>query len=458
MAAHILHHSNTTPPAQRLRASCDACSSSKVKCDKEQPSCRRCVANGTACVYGISRKHGKQAHRKQSTAERGGSHEQLSTSRHPSTSPGFDLQFFNPELPLSFDDLIQDLDLPPVRTGHDRNIDGLLPPDGPLAEDDQSLRTSHPVAAPTDTENANPSRGFGVDSFNFDGVTDPIEDLASGSDFSLLDQNDILPTPIITPPHQPPDLPPHLHYDALISKTRPSLHAGPNKPRHESHPCYRLACSALVALNLEDKFSCAAHTSGRSTVPPLTWDQVLRANKTALTTLQQIIGCPCSAKDPHIIFLCSSIISKVLFWYQVANRIIKSATLQHTAASPSVSTSLTPPGLSPDSASTGTPPALPHGTHGSAASLPISIGAFSVDVEDRAALGQHLLLSELRKTARLVERLQARQADSEDEGSESGASGGTESSSALHGMLGHWLKDELSKTIREVKGQISTPI
>src|SRR5262245_29540447 len=43
----------------KLRASCDACAASKVKCSKEHPICARCNTNGSQCVYGVSRTHGK---------------------------------------------------------------------------------------------------------------------------------------------------------------------------------------------------------------------------------------------------------------------------------------------------------------------------------------------------------------------------------------------------------------
>jgi hypothetical protein len=43
----------------KLRASCDACAASKIRCSKEHPMCARCSANKSQCVYGVSRKHGK---------------------------------------------------------------------------------------------------------------------------------------------------------------------------------------------------------------------------------------------------------------------------------------------------------------------------------------------------------------------------------------------------------------
>ncbi|KAJ5729665.1 transcriptional regulator family: Fungal Specific TF [Penicillium malachiteum] len=42
-----------------FRSSCDSCSSSKVRCTKEQPHCSRCVHNGLKCIYGRSLRRGK---------------------------------------------------------------------------------------------------------------------------------------------------------------------------------------------------------------------------------------------------------------------------------------------------------------------------------------------------------------------------------------------------------------
>lgn len=43
----------------RLRASCDACQSVKVKCSQDKPSCRRCSRTGLGCVYSPLRRMGR---------------------------------------------------------------------------------------------------------------------------------------------------------------------------------------------------------------------------------------------------------------------------------------------------------------------------------------------------------------------------------------------------------------
>ena len=45
----------------RLRASCNACNESKVRCSQRKPTCARCERNGTECIYGRSRRTHKDA-------------------------------------------------------------------------------------------------------------------------------------------------------------------------------------------------------------------------------------------------------------------------------------------------------------------------------------------------------------------------------------------------------------
>ncbi|KAI9657933.1 MAG: hypothetical protein M1821_002590 [Bathelium mastoideum] len=366
--------------------------------------------------------------------------------RAQSRSPDLELSSFGAAPGLSFSDLIQDFHSP-LPIGQDGDFPDILqvhPPQPEKERSPESGRISH-----KHTEiNINP-QGRKVNGQTFDSMTDSTEDIGSRGEFSILDSEETLPTPRVTPALGNPT-PSTFSHNALASTTYQPFWTTPADSEHQPHPCYHLACSTLVALCLEDKFSCAKKrtfdASKRHDTPPLTWDQVLRANKTATTTLQQIIDCPCSTGNSHLIFLYSSVISRIIFWYQVANRIIRSVPSQL----PNTSSALT------SSASTTRSTSLSslqtHSTPGSAASLSIAIGAFDVDAEDSAALAQHLLLSELRKTARLVERLQTKHVvDMEHEGLMGGLDASGQSSGSLHGVLGKLLKDELSKTIREVK-------
>ena len=47
-------------PKARLRDSCHACSSSKVKCHKEKPTCSRCANRGITCEYNVTKRPGRR--------------------------------------------------------------------------------------------------------------------------------------------------------------------------------------------------------------------------------------------------------------------------------------------------------------------------------------------------------------------------------------------------------------
>ena len=64
-------------PEQKLRASCDGCFSAKLKCTKERPTCVRCHDLGLVCHYSPSQRTGKPRHRP---------HPQASMLRHSPAS------------------------------------------------------------------------------------------------------------------------------------------------------------------------------------------------------------------------------------------------------------------------------------------------------------------------------------------------------------------------------------
>ncbi|GES66781.1 transcription factor aflr [Aspergillus terreus] len=52
-------NSHVAVKATKLKASCDFCALSKIKCDRGQPQCQRCTKNGIMCHYSETRRIGK---------------------------------------------------------------------------------------------------------------------------------------------------------------------------------------------------------------------------------------------------------------------------------------------------------------------------------------------------------------------------------------------------------------
>lgn len=59
------------PSGVKLRDSCDACASSKVKCSKEKPNCYRCSERGLICQYLVTQKTGRKQRRRDTRSENG---------------------------------------------------------------------------------------------------------------------------------------------------------------------------------------------------------------------------------------------------------------------------------------------------------------------------------------------------------------------------------------------------
>ncbi|KAJ5751836.1 hypothetical protein N7520_008753 [Penicillium odoratum] len=66
---------SAAPPTQRLKDSCDKCSTSKVRCTKEKPSCARCDKLGYTCFYSPARRVGRP-HRSKESSSKGNNSEE----------------------------------------------------------------------------------------------------------------------------------------------------------------------------------------------------------------------------------------------------------------------------------------------------------------------------------------------------------------------------------------------
>ena len=478
-----------TQPQRKLRASCDSCTGSKVRCDKEQPSCRRCITAGMTCVYGVSRKHGRQVHRRRvderSNPIRSGS---FAGSGHLDTGIAGGRSYMDSD--LCIDDFAQDLDfLDPrsIEQSEGQDLYSFLTPVSqrsrvdvsymPLGRSSASMSNLSPTSTNLLTSNA------------YDGRE-------NRSSQSFYQQNDILFSPLGTP-STTPTLP-----SGRISFQHPRSRSSGSIPRpvkdaqtHRTHPCYALATSTLEGLHLENRFSCASKSKSKSTepeisTPVLTLDQILRTNKIAMSKVQQLLDCSCSAADPHLAFLYASIICKIISWYGDGNRIISNAVAESASRGPSTARSRPPAsrlsttafeksmadGLSGDDydnegdfaeASTNATNMmrLKQSISSSTADfLPMTVGIFELDAEDRAALSRQLLLSELRKVGRVVEQVQKRRRDGgagPRECTTAGANGpawdsnnagnGTGPLGELYGILSAWLHRELKRTVQSMQ-------
>jgi hypothetical protein len=209
---------------------------------------------------------------------------------------------------------------------------------------------------------------------------------------------------------------------------------GANISMPASHCCYTLAYSTLETL----QFPTPEETESQS-AEQRSLDSILCITKTAVQNVTQLLSCRC-ASDPHLAMLYSSIVSRIITWYQIA------AGLKPTTSNSPSTPALSMMSSSPSTASFSdfsSPLSTPSSTSSSfnIKLQPLKIGQFEFDEADQEAFRRTVVQRELKKCGGLVDAIANWR---------SGAS--SEQAEFLYDILGAWLKSELYKTVREISG------
>lgn len=395
------------PEVPKLRSSCNGCGTAKVKCDRGQPECARCVALNLTCVYGRSRQFGKPS-RKRPGAKLDAS-TGLSCKKRAIWTPGncdnhTTMEFGQPQSlnepeQLNFSDMVTDI-LPMPS--------GISP-----------------------TLNINEQKQLGPALFmpmSFD-EWPQLDLLGAGIDIPCM------------PKASAPDI--RLSASALepVGTTRARSNS------HESHSCPRESYEILADLICP---SPTLHAPVANSITVSTqFDHVLHFTKTAINRLSRVLKCPC-AKSGHRAMVHASIVSRILIWYQQAagwteNNSWGPGTSALADSSTSHSSSSSSPGTAAGIGAT-SQPTFPQSTGFAVTDVPLSVGTFSIEDQSlQAAFRNQLVLSELKKAANLIDLF-----TSQDSG-ESCASG----VAGLCSYLGAWLRSEHSKIVRILRSRLS---
>ena len=362
--------------------SCDACSSSKTKCDQTRPVCVRCQKNGLQCNYSISQRKGKPP-----AASRDPSHSasgpkavqrKLSSSRsteertdrsgrdsrHAAVEPTFDL---NPDSPM------MDMSLAMPEDVTTASWQSFVPD---LIED------------ATSDLSVTPSNLFDPDLFSINTPDMGQSILLGGSSDDLFNLDDDFPGILDVGP-QPTrgqaecsiaihPLPTPAPSSSSPQPTPAPSNISPLLPRYD---CTRLASSTIDSLNLNSQ-TCTgslAPTANAREPNMASLDQILIANRTAVENAHKLLSCPCALSQQSNLIL-SLIIDKILALYQTIIRTDLSATQ-----------------LFPSAADAGADKCLVRDT-------PITIGAYKMDAQDERRMRMQLVSNELRKAAALVDK------------------------------------------------------
>lgn len=432
-----------SPRQPKLRSSCDACGTVKLKCDRKHPQCGRCVTHGIDCTYSISRKLGKPPRdtmRKRSESLSARTSAQLTNSLSASSLSESLLSY-------QWDALDERHSNSNTNSNNSNGKDG----DGGDDRHDNSQYRSRNNGSHSSHDSSTTSI------FNFDGFLDeslssavPLSELLSldfgtsvGSDH--LDSN--MPAsmrPSLTMMEEQLDL------DLIGSST------GQNSSKDSGisfsatgHDCYQEAHEMLGSLLLTDSSWNGRRGSLDETSPgdgafpffskshgSMTLDQLLLLNGKAVERLSCLLACPC-ASSPHLMMLYVSTISAILSRYQSA------------AGSASCMPCPTWDILALQRASSHTEGINNTGPMVSPAR--ISIGAFSVDDPKlQSALNIRLLASEVARVAGLIDQIASYH---------SGTSflGGASSGDQMDGMYQNfatWLRGEHSRVTDVIRAKL----
>ena len=417
----------------KLRSSCENCGNSKVKCDRGQPHCSRCVSLQLTCAYGVSLKHGKPPRKRPISCldtpnslppkkrANGATRTVQSCENHMTMaldeSPGL-----NKAAQLTPRDLVTD-DHPLLSGIQTENEVGQLKGSEPAIEtlpDSSNMNTS----ANTYGSNQHGSSFFNpftIDEWTQFDIWGPSLDFQPGSN------NNRLPTSIE----------PVNNHNASFDSS-------------EAHSCPRGSYELFRDLICPSPFLHAPEANVDTVSAGL--DTVLHFNNQAIDRLHRLLKCPC-AKSGHRIMVHASIISRILIWYQqAAGWTGSSASETRPSAddgSPpagSVASSSQPSSGPTSEIDAGTPPTLVQSTGFAVAQVPVSMGSFNVEDENmQDIIRNQLVMSELKKAANVIDLFTLQQTD---ECCVNGVGG-------LYSHLGAWLRSEHLRTVGMLKGRLS---
>ncbi|KAF2794400.1 hypothetical protein K505DRAFT_349312 [Melanomma pulvis-pyrius CBS 109.77] len=381
----------TSNPAEqkprKLRASCDACSRAKVKCDKVRPTCHRCGNMGICCNYSPSMRLGKPRKNRNpdgsimrdvspasSCGPLGPRPDMIprttSSYTNESSPEPSDPFFFGPATPeYHYQDAFMSQGFEGSQSPYSEAgsfVSGWSNDDQMMFQSPTDFLTPIPhYPPPTSPYAAHHVRSTSVQSqpemfAPMEGLHSP--PMPSPQYFGMADQHSL---PLFAP--------------EKMSSPEPMMPAPlPTPPASatvQSHDCTQFAFQTLNSLYAPPSSQpSAGDFNGASNGLP-TLDSVLSTNKAAVDKLFVLLGCPCSG-NPHFSTTIAFTIVKILSWYQAVA------------------------GVNPDSSFNTQMEAF--------TPTPISLGEFRLDGEDEDTFRTQLVLSELRKVEKLIDKFSER--------------------------------------------------
>ncbi len=368
---------STAPLAPKLRDSCHACAASKVKCNKEKPTCARCGKRGLRCEYFATKRAGRKHDSRSSNTKR--VTQPLPESSSSNCSESGHLILPNPIHPSprlqtsSYPDIAPDFFSPA-----DPTWSSMLTTD---FDDFPASPLSFSVLETVDPDSSAQPH------FDLQGVNDGWLDFDGAAEFFIPEDTfSVIEDSISEPPTVAKQLSP------------PISHASTNSDaQHFQAFCSESSCRCMIrALDLmkqllpNDLTACARlRTQGNEKAAP-TIHTLVAENEQTIEAVNKMLQCSCS-QDGYLLAIMSLIVFKVLGWYAAAAR-----------DTPEINEGQNPRKSSPDQRRLSSR----HSEH--VLQPPTVVGCYRDDGEDQRRMAAQLVLSELHRVQWLVNQLSQR--------------------------------------------------
>lgn len=394
-------------PTERLRSSCNACGTAKVKCDRGRPQCHRCAAMELDCVYGVTRKSGKPPRKRLAYAKR------IMT---PTPMP----------TPTAMTTPTNDSGARDTSVLRHKPSDCLGPPSSVQPSD--LIMTDIPSMEPVIANDVGGHHSLEPSFFIPQCSSMSLEtwDMDFGMNISSFG-----------PATSVPD------------ESQPSQGFSPVTPSVSTkHDC------ALESLEVFKDLTAApplAEENADTILAQL--DRVLQANRNAIDRLTRLFECSCS-KPPYLVMLHSSTISRILGLYQqaagCAHNVRRGPAAETTEKAPAAagnspaSSYSTPASGTTISTSNTNTDTRTSGMSDEVAQLPFSLGRFNIEEPCVQFAFKNLLIgNELKRAGSLI-GLFAAQCPGD----------GLEGAEGLRSSLSAWLRADHASTVRILRSAI----
>lgn len=363
------------PAAPKLRDSCHACATSKVRCNKQKPTCARCAKRGVACEYFVAQRAG----RKTETRALRGSSCSASPGMASLTSPGL-IQLSPSQHTLGYADFWANL-LSPTAAAPP----SMLTPLTSDFDDFLASTISFPPQEMSDPETLAQSNSY------FGGINNGLLN-SSGATALLFPEDALLnidegvsEVPLPSNPRTPPNSRASINGD---------VHGYQSLPSELPLCCLTRALSLLKQLSPNSSAACTrSRRQGDEhvTIESPSIQSIIVENEQTIEAITDMLQCPCS-QDSYMLHIMSLIVFRVLGWYAAV------------ASETPVADASQFPGKSdfPDHQQH----SLRHSEH--VTNVPTVVGKYCIDGEDQDRMVAQLVLSELHRVQRLVNLLSQR--------------------------------------------------